>query len=131
MIVVDASAILEILLNRPAAARLRSRLLASDETLHAPYLIDVEVAEVVRRYVLAGTMPEARGELSLRTHFALPIERYPHDPLWRRAWDLRANVTAYDAMYVALAEALGAPLVTADGKLAKVVAKIVRVEAIA
>jgi len=127
VIVVDASAILELLLNRPAAASLRPTLFADGETLHAPYLVDVEVLQVLRRYSMSGVLTDERSMLAIQAHLALPIERYPHDPLLKRAWEMRANVTAYDAMYVALAQALGATLVTADAKLAKAVAKTIRV----
>ena len=130
MIVVDASAVLELLLNRAAAAALRRVLFARGETLHAPYLVDVEVVQVLRRYVRSGAVTDERARLALETHLALPIERYPHDPLLMRAWEMRDNVTAYDAMYVALAEGIGARMVTADAKLAKAVAKFIRVEVI-
>jgi predicted nucleic acid-binding protein len=130
VIVVDASAVLELLLNRPAAPALRRRLLHSGELLHAPHLIDVEVLQVIRRYLLAGSLDEKRAKEAMRDHLDLPLERYPHDVLFSRIWELRANLTAYDAAYVALAEALDATLVTADLRLAKSVPRGVRVEVV-
>lgn len=131
MIVVDASAILELILNRPPAESLRRMLFAGGETLHAPFLLDVEVLQTLRRFASSGTITEEHASLALDAHLALPIERYPHDPLLKRAWMLRANITAYDAMYVTLAEAIGATLVTADARLAKAAAKNVRIVVVA
>lgn len=119
MSVVDASAIVELLLRTERGQRLERRLLASGGTLSAPHLIDVEVAQVVRRYVRIGDINSARASASLDLLAALPIERYAHGFLMKRAWELRDNFTAYDAMYLSLAEALGLPLVTCDAKLAR------------
>ena len=118
MIVADASAILELLLRTPAGAAVEARLFRPDETIHAPGLIDLEVAQVLRRYVARGDMPEPRARTSLDLLVAFPMERYSHEPLVRRIWALRENMTAYDAAYVALAEGLRAPLLTCDAKLA-------------
>jgi len=122
VIVVDSSAVLDLLLNRPSAEALRDRLFAPRETLHAPYLLDLDVVQVFRRHLFAGSITHAEAATLLDCHFTVPIERYPHDPLWQRVWSLRENVTAYDAIYVALAETLGVALVTADGELAKAIA---------
>ena len=118
MIVVDASALLEVLLNTPAAARVADRLFGSDETLHAPHLIDLEVAQVLRRYAARGALTADRGAQALQDLTDFPLVRYPHDLLLSRIWALRHNLTAYDAAYLALAEALEAPLVTRDAALA-------------
>jgi len=118
VIVVDASAILEVLLNTPAGARVAERLFRGGETLHAPHLLDLEVAQVLRRYALAGELGSGRGREALEDLADLPVARYPHDLLLPRIWELRRNLTAYDAAYVALAEALAAPLVTRDAALA-------------
>lgn len=118
MIVVDTSAVLEVLLNTRASARIAERLFAPNETLHAPHLLDVEIAQVLRRYARAGELDAARGRQALDDLADLPLSRYPHDLFLRRIWELRSNVTAYDAAYLALAEALAAPLVTRDKRLA-------------
>lgn len=118
MIVVDASALLEVLLRTPAAPALESRLFAPGEALHAPHLIDVEVAQVLRRYAAGGEIDGRRGIAALADLADLPLRRHEHGVLLQRAWALRNNVTAYDAVYVALAEALDAPLVTRDRRLA-------------
>lgn len=118
MIVVDASALLEVLLRTPAADTVEHRLFAARETLHAPHLIDVEAAQVIRRYAASGDIDGERGRLALDDLRDFPLRRYPHDFLLPRIWGLRNNLTAYDAAYVALAEALDAPLLTRDRRLA-------------
>lgn len=118
MIVVDASALLEVLLRTPATDAVEDRLFAPGETLHAPHLLDVEVAQVVRRYAANGEIDGERGRAALDDLADFPLRRYPHDLLLRRIWSLRNNLTAYDAAYVALAEALDAPLLTRDRRLA-------------
>ena len=129
MIVVDASALLEILLRTPAAESVERRLFAPrGETLHAPHLIEVEVAQVLGRYAAVGEIDGARGSEALADLADLPLRRYPHGVLLTRVWDLRNNFTAYDAVYVALAEALGAPLITRDRRLATAAARHVPVE---
>ena len=128
MIVVDASAILEVLLKTPAGARVAERLFMPGETLHAPHLLDLEVAQVLRRYALARELDSGRGLEALEDLADFPLIRYPHDLLLPRIWELRRNVTAYDAAYVALAEALAAPLVTRDAALASVRAHHARIE---
>lgn len=118
MIVVDASAALELLLRTPRGRVLAGRLLAPGETLHAPHLIDLEVAQVLRRYASAGEISAERGRQALADLADLPLSRYPHTVFLPRVWELRHNATAYDAAYLALAEAIDAPLVTADARLA-------------
>ncbi|HSQ33178.1 MAG TPA: type II toxin-antitoxin system VapC family toxin [Gemmatimonadaceae bacterium] len=118
MIVVDASAMLELLLRTETGAAVEAKLFRRDETIHAPALIDLEVAQVLRRFVARGDMTEARARASLDLLVAFPMERYSHETLVRRIWALRENLTAYDAAYVALAEGLRAPLLTCDSKLA-------------
>jgi len=119
VIVVDASAVLEVLLRTPAAAAVEARLLAPGETLHAPHLIDVEVAHVLRRCLLTGAIDPRRCGEALADLADLPLKRYPHVELLEGVLDMWSNLTAYDAVYVALAEALDAPLLTRDRKLAK------------
>ncbi len=128
MIVVDASAILEVLLNTPAAARVSDRLFDRRESLHAPHLIDLEIAQVLRRYDAAGELSAERAEQALDDLAALPLRRYRHDMLLGRIWELRKNATAYDAAYLALAESLGATLVTRDARLARVRGVAAKVE---
>jgi predicted nucleic acid-binding protein len=118
VIVVDASALLEILLRTPAAGAVEERLFAPGQTLHAPHLLDVEAAQVIRRYAASGGIDGERGRLALDDLADFPLRRYPHDFLLPRIWSLRNNLTAYDAAYVALAEALDAPLLTRDRRLA-------------
>jgi predicted nucleic acid-binding protein len=118
MIVVDASAILEALLRTPAASAVERWMFEPSQTLHAPHLLDVEVAQVVRRYAANGEIDAERGRMALADLADLPLHRYPHDFLLPRVWDLQKNFTAYDAMYVALSEALDAPLLTRDKRLA-------------
>jgi len=118
VIVVDASAMLEVLLRTPASAAAEQRLFDPGETVHAPHLLDVEVAQVVRRYALTGQVDQERCRMALDDLAEFPLRRYPHDVLLQRVWELRNNLTAYDAVYVALAEALDAPLVTRDQRLA-------------
>jgi predicted nucleic acid-binding protein len=119
VIVVDASALLEVLLQTEAAAPVEAQLFGGD-TLHAPHLLDLEVAQVLRRYERVGELSARRGREALDDLEAFSIERYPHHLFLARIWALRANVTAYDACYLALAEALDAPLVTTDTRLAGV-----------
>lgn len=118
MIVADASAIIELLLRTPAGQRVEHRILRPGESVHAPALLDVEVAQVLRRYALRGELSPARGAAAIATLAVFPLHRYPHEPLLPRIWELRENLTAYDAAYVALAEALDAPLLTGDDRLA-------------
>jgi predicted nucleic acid-binding protein len=120
MIVLDASAALELLLRAADRPGLVARILRSGESIAAPHLLDLEVAQVLRRFVVAGELTAARAREAIEDHLAMGITRYPHDGLLDRIWDLRSNCTAYDAAYVALAEALDAVLVTCDRRLADV-----------
>jgi len=118
VIVVDASVALEVLLRTTDGDAIADELLDGRDTLHAPHLIDVEVAQVVRRYVRRKEITAERGREIIGLLTAFPIARYPHQPLLERMWELRANLTAYDAAYVALAEGLRAVLLTRDARLA-------------
>ena len=128
MIVLDASAVLELLLETPRAGLVRERIGRVEESLHAPHLLDVEVAQVLRRYHLAGSLSAERGAQALLDLADLDITRYPHDVLLSRIWELRATVTAYDAAYLAVAEVLGSPLLTFDRRLASAPGHLARVE---
>jgi predicted nucleic acid-binding protein len=118
VIVADASAVVEVLLNTPAAPAISRHLFAAAETIHVPHLIDVEVLHVLGRYARTAELGILRAEQALRVYADIPLNRYPHAALLRRVWDLRDNFTAYDASYIALAEALDAPLITRDRALA-------------
>ena len=128
MIVLDASAVLEVLLRTPAAASLEERLFDPTQTLHVPHLIDVEVAQVLRRYAASREADPERCRMALADLMGLPLTRYPHDFLLPRVWELRNNLTAYDAVYVALAEALDAPLLTRDQRLSNAPGHRARIE---
>ena len=118
VLVVDASVLTTALADDGSDGDLaRSRLLG--HRLAAPQLVDLEVVSVLRRLTLSGQLPESRSLLALADLVDLPIQRAAHEPLLPRCWELRANVTAYDAGYVALAEVLGAVLVTTDERLAR------------
>jgi predicted nucleic acid-binding protein len=119
VIVVDASVVLELLLGTPAGRRAAERLFDRDAALHAPHLLDVEVAQVLRRYTAAGEVAQERAAEAIEDLGDLPIARHEHVLLLPRVWQLRHNVTAYDATYLALAEVLDATLLTRDGKLAR------------
>ena len=128
MIVVDASAVIESLLRTPNAEAVDGRLFVPGQSLHAPHLLDVEIAQVIRRYAAKGEIDDDRGRAALADLADLPLRRYPHDFLLPRIWELRGDLTAYDAAYVALAEALDAPLVTRDKRLAASQAHRARIE---
>ena len=106
-----------MLLNTAAGKRVAKRVENPAVSIHVPHLIDVEIAHVLRRYALRGTLSSTRGALALDQWCALDVERYSHELFLDRIWQLRDNVSAYDAVYVSLAEALGAVLVTGDGRL--------------
>lgn len=117
MLVVDTSAVLAALAARPPDPALIKRL-ADDGDLHAPHLIDIEILNALRGLVRGGRLSEDRAQ-DVRTDVEdLAISRYGHQPLGDRVWALRDNLTAYDAAFVALAEALEVPLITCDARLA-------------
>jgi len=128
VIVVDASAILEPLLQSPAAAAIEERLFQERLPLHAPHLIDLEATQVLRRYAATGQIEAARCRQAIDALRDFSLRRYPHDALLGRVWELRHNLTAYDAAYVALAEALGATLLTRDRRLAAASGHRARIE---
>ena len=118
MIVVDASAVLETLLQTRLAARLMERLFEPTATLHAPHLLDIEVTHALRRLAQRGDLTGSRASQGLDDFSQFNIERHGHQLLNMRIWQLRDSMTAYDGAYIALAEALDAPLLTCDAKLA-------------
>lgn len=119
MIVIDASALLELLLGTDRAEVIGKRALAPDERLHAPYLIDIEIAQALRRLAQLKQVPLSRAKQALDDYAGFLIERSAHGELLPRIWQLREAVTAYDGAYVALAEALDAPLLTCDARLGR------------
>ncbi len=129
MIVVDASALVDLLVPRQGVDVSR-RLLGGDE-LHAPYLMEVEVAQGLRRLENAHEISRDRATEARRDAANLPIIYYPHAPLLPRAWELRKNATVYDGVYLALAEILDIPLVTCDRRLATIPGHEARVEVFA
>ena len=130
MIVVDASAMTELLLQTSLGADVEARLFRGGDDFHAPHLLDVEVAQALRRLVHAGDVLPGRAEQAIEDLTLLRVIRHPHVDLLGRAWELRDNVTVYDAMYLALAEALDAPLVTCDRPLGATPGHGARVEVI-
>lgn len=126
MIVADATAVTN-LLRADAGSEEVAGVLLSDEPVLAPHLLDLEVTQVLRRWNRLGELDDERADQALRDLLDLPIARQPHDLLLDRVWALRHNLTAYDAAYLALAELVGARLVTLDRRLAAVAAKTVEV----
>ena len=130
MIVLDASAAIELLLNAPLAPRISGLVFRAGESMHAPHLIDIEVAQVLRRFARLGEIGSQRAEQALEDLADLPLARYPHSMLLPAVWALRENATAYDAAYLVLAEALGATLLTCDTALGSIPGHRARVEVI-
>jgi predicted nucleic acid-binding protein len=118
VIVLDASAAVDWLLQTPAGQRIESRVYSRNETLHAPHLLDLEVSQVLRRLVRQNVIPGRRSDEAVRDLLDLRINRYAHFVFLTRIWQLRHNFSTYDAAYIVLAEKLGAPLVTRDRRLA-------------
>jgi predicted nucleic acid-binding protein len=116
VIVFDASAAIELLLGTPIGLIIAARIGLED--LHAPHLLDMEVAQALRKLEAAGRIDDDRGREAIEDLSDLDVTRYEHYSFLPRVWELRANVTAYDAVYVALAEMLDAPLLTTDVRLA-------------
>jgi predicted nucleic acid-binding protein len=119
MIVLDASAMVELLLGTERGHGVASRIADPSLALHVPHLLDVEVVQALRRYVREGELGAAEASAALGDLRALDLRRHEHEPLLDRVWSLRENMTAYDAVYVALAEALDAKLLTCDERLAR------------
>ncbi len=128
--VLDASGAIEFLLNSVPGKRLAERLSDDREEVSVPHLIDLEIAQVLRRYVSRGQFGAERGALALSHWRSLQVQRYPHEPFLDRIWMLRDNFSAYDAVYVALAETLSTDLVTGDRRLAGAPGTVARIELI-
>ena len=128
MIVLDASAAVDWLLQTTAGQRIENRIYSRNETLHAPHLLDLEVTQVLRRLARQGVVSLRRANEAVRDLLDLRITRYPHTLLVPEIWQLRHNFSAYDAAYIVLAEKLGAALVTRDAQLASASGRTTTVE---
>jgi predicted nucleic acid-binding protein len=128
VIVVDASAVVDILLRVPTADAVAYRVFHTRDTLHAPHLLDLEVTQVLRRQEARRQAEPARCREALDDLARVRLFRHPHNMLLPRIWALRNNITAYDAAYVALAEMLGATLITRDQRLAASTGHQARIE---
>lgn len=119
---------MDLLLRREPFERVAAWALREAQVIHAPHLLDVEVVQALRRLEAAGAIDARRGREALEDLNLLRLVRHPHAPLLDRMWAMRHNLTAYDALYVALAEVLDAPLVTTDRRLASAPGHDARVE---
>lgn len=118
MIVLDASAAIDWLLQTATGQQIERRVYSRGESLHAPHLLDLEVVQVLRRLVRESTVSALRADQALQDLLDLRLTRYPHFVFLPNNWRLRHNLSAYDAAYVALTERLGATLITRDARLA-------------
>jgi predicted nucleic acid-binding protein len=128
LIVLDASAAIDWLLQTTNGRQIHKRIYARPESLHCPHLLDLEVTQVLRRWARDGSVSPERADEAIEDLQNLRIIRYPHLPLLPRIWELRHNVSAYDAAYVAVAESLGATLLTRDARLASAAENMVAIE---
>lgn len=119
MIVLDASAVVELLTNGPLADSLRRDLAMRSDSFVVPHLLDVEVASAFRKLAAVQRIDSHQIAQLFASLAELPAERYPHLPLLARIWELRHNFTAYDAAYISLAELTNSALYTSDAKLSK------------
>ncbi len=130
MIVLDASAVVDWLLQAPDGQRIEKRIYARNDTLHTVHLLDADFAQVMRRLVREGKIARKRAEEAMGVLIALRVTRYARVVLLHGIWQLRQNLSAYDAAYVALAEELQAPLITRDQKIAVVPGHTATIEAV-
>lgn len=128
MVVVDASAMVEVLLLTPLGREVGERIFSRRDSVHSPHLLDLEVAQVLRRFCLSGALTTDRARQALSDLRDFRMRRYAHDLFLPRIWELRHNVTAYDAAYIALAEKLDLPLLTTDAKFVEAPGHRVQVE---
>jgi len=117
LIVLDASAAIDWLLHTPAGIKVDQRIYSRSESVHVPHVLDLEVAQVLRRFVRDGSLSSGRADAALQDLMDVRFTRYPHWQLLPRIWQLRHSLTAYDGAYLALAELLNAPLITRDRKV--------------
>jgi len=128
VIVLDSSAAVEWVLQTPLGLHVQRRVRNAAGDLHAPYVLDIEFSQALRNLVRGQLITPSKGAAALNDFDDLSLHRYVHLPFLRRIWELRDNLTAYDAAYVALAEALRVPLVTCDRKIAAAPGHHARVE---
>ena len=128
MIVLDASAAVAWLLQTSAGKEIENRIYSRRESLHAPHLLDLEVGQVLRRLARDGMVSAPRTEQAIQDLVDLRVTRYPHFSLLPRIWQLRHNLTAYDAVYVVLAETIAAPLITRDARVKSASGHTARIE---
>jgi predicted nucleic acid-binding protein len=119
VIVLDASALVELILGTAAGRLVAERIEDPAEGLHVPHLADVEVLQALRRYVREGELETSEAEAAIEDLRSLDLQRHAHEPLLDRVWELRKNITAYDAVYVALADALDAVVLTCNRALSR------------
>ena len=119
MIILDASALVELILDTPTGQAVAARIADPAEGLHVPHLADIEVVQALRRYVRERDIDAEDAAVALDDLRALDLQRHAHEPLLERVWELRNNLTAHDAVYVALTEVLGGVLLTCDGPLSR------------
>lgn len=118
MIVLDASAAIDWLLQTPVGQQIENRIFSRGESLHAPHLLDLEVTQVLRRLVREAAVSAQRADQAIEDLLNLRLTRYPHFIFLPHIWRHRHNLSAYDAAYVVLSEKLGAALITRDASLA-------------
>ena len=128
MIVLDASAAIEWLLQTPAGRRIEQRIYPQNESLHCPHVMDLEIAQVLRRLARESVITAHRAQEAIEDLLDLKITRYPHFVFLPRIWHHRHNFSAYDSAYLALAEELRATLITRDSRFAAGIGRSIRVE---
>ncbi len=128
MIVLDASCLVELVLGTRLGRAVAARIADPAESLHIPHLADVEVTQTLRRYVREGELDPAAAKEAIDVLRSLDLDRHAHEPLLNRVWALRQNLSAYDGVYIALAEALEATLLTCDGRLSRAPVAFKRIE---
>ncbi len=131
MIVLDASAVIDLLMRSSSGNRLAARIEREELSLHAPHLIELEVMQILRKAIARGALADSRAQPAFQDFRAMRMALYSHTDLMERIWSLRHNLSAYDAAYVALAESLEVPLFTLDARIAKATGHRAKIELLA